>query len=279
MRRATCAAVIAGAALAAGWSIPAAAQTASWQVEAGVGGDSLSNGAPGWSQVDFSLRKRFAPRSQFEFSVRRTRRSGLADDEVGALVSLPLDAHWSGTLAATLSPSHHALARGTGRVELARVLEGGWVVSAALGRRLYDAQPGVGAGNSHAAIGVERYLGAWRLAAALGRTRLDGGGETSGSTRLQVDRSFDGERGRVGVILARGRELEGITGTATAPPDVIDQRVDTLALVGVWPLAPAWSLAWEASHVRNDDLRRRSGAAAGAPYQRSGVRISVRHDF
>jgi hypothetical protein len=70
-----------------------------------------------------------------------------------------------------------------------------------------------------------------------------------------------------------------VPATPTAPADVIDQRVASLAVVGVWPLAPAWSLAWEASHVRYDDLRRRSGVPAGAPYQRSGARIGVRHDF
>ncbi|MES2958165.1 MAG: YaiO family outer membrane beta-barrel protein [Pseudomonadota bacterium] len=254
-------------------AVPAAAQPA-WQVEAGAGIDHLSSGAPNWNQFDLALRHRLGPQSQVELSLRRTRRSGLTDEELGAAVGLPLGTDWSASLAAAFSPSHRVLARAGGRVELARRLGDGWVASGIFGRRVYE----VG-GNSSVGVGVERYVDVWRFAAQLGQTRLDGGGGTAASARLQVDRSFAAERGRVGLILAHGRELEGVPGTPTSAADVIDQRVATLALVGIWPLAPAWALSWEASHVRYDDLRRRSGALASAAYQRSGVRLGVRHDF
>lgn len=254
-------------------AVRAQSDSAPWQVEAGVGADHLSSGAPGWSQLDLSLRRQWAPRRLGELSLRRTRRSGLADEELGALVGLPLDSQWSAAVAATLSPSHHVLARGGARIELARAFDAGWVASALFARRLYS-----DAGNSQVGVGVERYVGAWRLAAALGQTRLDGGG-SAGNLRLQLDHYFDGERGRASVILARGRELEGLPATALAPADAIDQRVSTLAVTGVWPLAPAWALTGEASRVRHDDVQRRSGAVAGAPYLRSGVRLGVRHDF
>lgn len=254
-------------------AVQAATEPMPWQVEAGVGADRLSSGAPDWRQFDLSLRRQLAPRSAGELSLRRTRRSGLGDEELGASIGLPLDAHWSATLAATLSPSHRVLARGSGRIELARAIDGGWVASATFGRRLYS-----DGGNSQWGVGVERYVGAWRLAAALGRTRLDGGG-TAGNVRLQLERYFDAERGRAGLILARGRELEGLPATALAPADLIDQRVTTLALTGVWPLAAAWALTGQASRVRHDDVQRRGGAVAGAPYHRSGVRLGVRHDF
>jgi YaiO family outer membrane protein len=257
-----------------GSELPALAAEPAWQVEAGAGVDHLSNGAPNWSQFDFALRHRFAPRSQAELSLRRTRRSGLSDEELGAAIALPLDAQWSAALAATASPSHKVLARAGGRVELSRAFDGGWVAGAVLGRRLYEA-----GGNTLLAFGVERYVEAWRFAAQVGQTRLDAGGATAASARLQVDRSFDAERGRVGLIVAQGRELEGVPATLLTGAEVIDQRVATLALVGVWPVAPAWALTWEASHVRYDELRRRSGAIAGAPYRRSGVRLGVRHDF
>ena len=266
-------AVVVASLLLAGTAVAAATDPTPWQIEAGVGADRLSSGAPGWSQFDLSLRRQYGPRSVAELSLRRTRRSGLGDEEIGAAVGLALDSHWSATLGASASPSHRVLARGSGRVELARALEGGWVASASFGRRLYRE-----AGNSQWGLGVERYVGAWRLAAALGQTRLDGGG-TAANARLQLDRYFAAERGRVGLILARGRELEGLPATALAPADAIDQRVTTLALTGVWPLAPAWALTGEASRVRHDDVQRRSGAVAGAPYHRSGVRLGVRHDF
>ena len=266
---------IAAAGVALGAAAPRAlAAEPAWQVEAGAGADHLSNGAPNWSQFDLALRHRFAPRSQAELSLRRTRRSGLSDEELGAAIALPLDARWSAALAATASPSHKVLAHASGHIELSRAFDGGWVASGGLGRRLYEAD-----GNTSLAFGIERYVEAWRFAAQIGQTRLDAGGGTAASARLQVDRSFDAERGRVGLIVAQGRELEGVPATLLTAADVIDQRVATLALVGVWPLAPAWALSWEASHVRYDELRRRSGAVAGAAYRRSGVRLGVRHDF
>jgi YaiO family outer membrane protein len=254
-------------------SVAVAADPA-WQVEAGAGGDHLSNDAPNWSQFDLALRHRFAPRSLAELNLRRTRRSGLTDEELGGVVALPLGTEWSASLAAAASPSHNVLARYGGRLDVGRSFDGGWVASAVLGRRLFEAD-----GNTLVGIGVERYVGVWRFAAQFGQTRLDGGAGSAGNTRLQVDHSFDAERGRVGLILAQGRELEGIPATPTSAADVIDQHVASVALVGVWPLAPAWALAWDLSHVRYDDLRRRSGVPAGAPYERSGVRLGVRHDF
>jgi YaiO family outer membrane protein len=272
--RKTCS-VIVGALLAlSGLPSRSAPAEPAWQVEAGAGADHLSNGAPNWSQIDLALRHRYAPRSQAELSLRRTRRSGLTDEELGAAIALPLDPQWSAALAAAGSPSHQVLARVGGRAEVARSFEGGWVASGVLGRRLYEAD-----GNTLVAFGIERYVEAWRFAVQIGHTRLDAGGGTAPSARLQVDRAFDAERGRVGLILANGRELEGVPATPFTPADVIDQRVTTLALVGVWPVAVAWALAWEASHARYDDLSRRSGAPAGAPYQRTGIRLGVRHDF
>jgi YaiO family outer membrane protein len=135
-----------------------------WQFEGGAGADHLSNGAPNWSQVDLALRHRFAPGSLAELSLRRTRRSGLTDEELGGLVAFPLDADWGASLAAAASPSHQVLARFGGRAELARRFDGGWVASAVLGRRLYEAD-----GNSLLALGIERYVEAWRFAASSAR--------------------------------------------------------------------------------------------------------------
>ena len=262
----------------AGWllavvGVPAVAQTLPWQVEAAAGVDHLSNGAPDWRQVDLSLRRQLAPRSVAELNLRSTRRSGLNDEELGAAVGLPLNQRWSLALAATLSPSHRVLARGSARVELTRTLDDGWVAGASFGRRVYD-----DGGNSQWGLGLERYVAAWRVAAGVGQTRLDGGGAAT-SLRLQLDRYFADERGRVGVIVASGRELEGLPATPGNSADLIDQRVRLLAVTGAWPVATAWALTAEASHVRYDDVRRRSGAFASVPYQRSGVRLGVRYDF
>ena len=271
-------ALAAGAGLLA--SLPGlAADTAApaWQVEVGAGADRLSSAAPNWHQVDLALRHRFAPRSVVELNLRRTQRSGLDDTELGGVVALPLGEAWQASLGASFSPSHEVLPRQVARLELSRSFEGGWVASVAMARRRFEVGS-VDSGTTQVALGVERYVDAWRLAAAVGSTRLDGGG-SAGNLRLQLNRSFADERGRIGLIAARGRELEGVPATLLAPSDVVDQRVDTLALVGVLPLTDRWALTGEASHVRNSDVRRRSALPAAAPYQRNGARIGVRRDF
>lgn len=248
-----------------------------WQFEAGAGADRLSSGAADWRQVDLALRHRYAPRSLFELALRRTQRSGVDDTEFGGLVALPLGGAWQGSLGASVSPSHEALPRVGARFELTRSFEGGWVGSAMLARRRFEVGS-IGSGSTQVGFGVERYMGVWRGAASVGSTRLDGGGSAA-NLRLQVDRSFADERGRIGLVVARGRELEGVPATLPAPSDVVVQRVDTLAVVGALPLAGRWALTGEASHVRNSDLRRRSSLPAGSPYQRSGARLGVRFDY
>jgi len=279
--RATLLAALGGASCIAlaqtGASSVASSGVPAWQVEAGAGADHLSSGAPDWRQVDLALRHRFAARSLVEVTVRGVRRGGAEETELGALLTVPLGSAWQGTFGVSASPSHASLPRQTARVELARSFEGGWVASATLARRRF-AVGIVDSGSSQIGLGVERYVGAWRGAIHIGSTRLDGGANAA-NLRLQFDRSFADERGRVGVIVARGRELEGVPATLLAPSDVVEQRVDTLAVVGTLPLADRWALTGEATHVRNSDLRRRSSLPAGSPYQRSGARLGVRFDF
>ena len=255
----------------------ASAQSTPWQVEGGVGGDRLSGGRESWSQVDFALRHRWAARSVAEISLRQTRRSGQDDSEVAALGALPLDANWNASVAASLSPTHRALAREGMRLELARALADGWVAQMGLTRRLYRSG-GVADGNRQLTLGMERYAGPWRWAVAVGQTHLDSGGG-AGSLRMQLDRSFADERGRIGIIAATGREVEGVAATASAPADLIDQRVNSVALVGTWPLAPAWALTGELATVHYSDAQTQSATPTGAPYRRNGLRIGVRHDF
>lgn len=271
LRAALCAAMLAATGTVAAQRAPA------WQVEAGLGADHLSSGAPDWRQVDLALRHRFAPRSLWELTLRSTRRSGADDTEFGGLVALPLGGAWQGSFGASFSPSHEALPRLGARVELARSFEGGWVAGATLARRRFEVGSS-GSGTTQVNFGVERYVGAWRAAASLGSTRLDGGGSAA-NVRLQLDRSFADERGRIGLIAASGRELEGVPAAPLAPSDLVEQRVATLAVVATLPLADGWALTGEASHVRNSDLRRRSSLPAGLPYQRSGARLGVRLDF
>lgn len=254
-----------------------AGAAAPWQLELGAGVEDFSNQTASWREVDLSLRSRFAPRSLAELQLRHTRRRGFDDTEIGAGLALPLGADWGLGAAATLSPTHDVLARASGRVDLTRAFAGGWVLGAGLGRSLYDGAGAAPVGSSVLRLRGERYVGAWRFAAGLNRSRLDGGQRDSGWL-LALDH-YIGDVGRVGLVIARGRELEN----EPALGGVLSTRVETLALVGAWPLAADWSLAGSLARTRHSDsdvrTGPRAGDAVGSAYRRLGVRLGVRHDF
>lgn len=254
------------------------AQARPWQVEAGTGAEHFTGDGPTWRQTDFALRSRFAPRSVAELNARRTSRAGLDDNEVGAGLALPLGAQWSLAVGAAFSPTHRALAESSGNVGLSRSVAGGWVFGAGLSRSLYDARASGGGttGSTTLRLTGERYVGAWRFALGLNRSRLDGGTTDDGWV-VQTDR-YVGERGRIGLIYASGRELENLP-----PSGVLSIKVETVALVGVWPIARDWALTGALGSTRNSDGVRRTGPNAGDPVgsstRRNALRLGVQHDF
>lgn len=256
--------------------VAAAQDGAGWQLELGHGVERYEDDAAAtWLQTDLALRSRFAPRAVAELNARRTRRYGRDDQELGLGLAMPLDARWSITASASASPTHRVLAKSSGALGLARSFDGGWVVGAGLARSRYDSDGG-SSGNTTLRLNGERYVGAWRFALGANRSRLDGG-ETEHGWVAGVDR-YLGERGRVGLIVARGRELENLP-----PNGIVSTRVETVALVGVWPLARDWALTGALGSTRNRDGVRRTGPDAGEPVgvstRRLAARLGVQHDF
>lgn len=239
----------------------ALAQASPWQAEFGLGRESLSGGLPAWQQADLALRRRWAPHSQFEFKARRTERFGLVDRELGVGVALPLADGWDASLSVATSPTHRVLPRTDATATLQRQLGDGWVLGGSLRAVHYDADR-----TAAVSLGVERYfgsaaLGDWRAAASLTATRLSGLG-SSGSARVQIDRYF-GDRGRLGLLLSGGREVDNLGQGALQVSDV-----QSLALLGRWPLGSAWALSGEIGQTR-----------LGSLYRRSGGRLGVELDF
>lgn len=254
------------------------AQARPWQVEAGTGAEHFTGDGPTWRQTDIALRSRFAPRSVAELNARRTSRAGLDDHEIGVGLALPLDAQWSLAMGAALSPTHRALAERSGNFNVSRGFAGGWVLGTGLSRSLYDARAtgGGSTGSTTLRLNGERYVGAWRFALGLNRSRLDGGTTDNGWV-VQADH-YVGERGRIGLVYARGRELENLP-----PSGVLSIKVETVALIGVWPIASGWALAGALGSTRNSDGVRRTGPNAGDPVgsstRRNALRLGVQHDF
>lgn len=230
-----------------------------WQAEVGGGTESLDNGSPDWRQLDVTLRRTFAARSQWQIASRTTERFGQRDAEFGASASAPLG-DWNATLGATASTTHRVLARWGMTAGVQRPLGAGWVVGADLRTTRYDA------GNAQAvSIQAERYagnvaLGDWRVAATLTQTWLSGASATA--MRVQLDRYF-GERGRLGLLLSEGREIDNPGQGALRI-----SRVRSAVLLGRLPITPAWALTGELGQHR-----------VGAQYRRTGGRVGVQLDF
>jgi YaiO family outer membrane protein len=260
-----------GLALGAALAATASAQPAAMQVEVGASVEHLDNGSADWRQLDLALRHRSAPDRVNEIGLRRVERYGQRDAELSAGVSLPLNADWGLAVRASVSDGAF-LARLAGHVDLTRRLPDGWVLGAGLGRGRYEPAGGIASGTTTLRGSVERYFGAWRLAAGVSRARLDGGhGATA--LRLQADRFF-GDSARVGLIVARGNELE------YDPQGVLSSRVGAVALVGRWSFAPGWALVGDLGRTTVSDVERRGGPGGAAPgYRRSGGRLALQREF
>jgi YaiO family outer membrane protein len=245
------------AALAALLALPAAAQ---WQVEFGAGQENVRAGAD-WRQLDLALRHTLAPRTTVELAARRTSRYGLTDREFGLAGSMALGSDWTANAALTTSPTHEVLPRWSLAAGAQRALGSGWVLGGeARSTRYSDDRADA------LRLNVERYfggaeVGAWRAALALGATRLQGA-STAGAGRIQLDRYF-GDRGRLGLLLARGDEAERDELGQLAVNDV-----RSVVLLGRWPLGERFALTGEWGHHR-----------VGAVHRRSGGRLGVQLDF
>lgn len=263
--------VFAGCLLAA-WALGASAQ-GRWQVEAGAGVQTLDNGSPDWREAELALRRRDGDQ-RFELQLRDARRYGLHDREITLAGGLALSPDWNLGLRASVAPGADFLPRQAGSVELGVRLGGGWIGAAALGRNRYDGAETPPSGTSSLRLGLERYTGPWRWAGAVTRIRSDGGATAHGA-QLQLDHFF-GDEARLGVLVAGGRELE------SAPDGLLSTRVNTVVLLGRWPLGGGWQLAGELSHTRVSDLERRIGGVdqpLPGGYRRDGVRLGVRREF
>jgi len=221
--------------------------------------------------------------------VRRADRYQAEDTEFGFIGVLPMN-DWTTSATLTLSPTHEALPSWGVRFGAARELADGWVLGVEANRQLYDREDQVDTsipgtqrvvGSSGLALNLERYVGAWRFAAGIGRVRLDGG-EAGGTGKFQVDHYYGEERGRIGVVIAGGQEFENLPPTATRPSAIISSTTATVALVGVHPLGDAWALSWALSSTRNSDIETRYADGvinAGTSYHRNGVRLGLQRDF
>jgi YaiO family outer membrane protein len=236
----------------------AQAQDAFLDLEAGGTYEHLSNGRDPWSSVYLEAAKQLAPRQTLYGGVRETERFSFRDSELGLGYSQPLGAKWTAVLEGTYSSQHNVLAENSLYGQLAWAAPEGWVFSGAARRSEYTTS------TVNLLIGgVERYWGAWRAGYTIYNGRPEGSGSAT-SQRLALDHYYNGERSRVGVSGAWGREVEN----QGPPTGIITSDIWNFSLLGRHWLSDAWALSWDAWTQRQGDL-----------YRRTGLRLGLRHRF
>jgi YaiO family outer membrane protein len=228
------------------------------EVELGYGHEVLTRG-PAWSELGLAVGwgERGAPR--LAVCARELERFGLRDAELRAEGSVPLAEGWIAGAEASGSPEHHFTPTFGAGAWIERALGSGFVASAGVRGAAYDGDVGpVRAGLGR--LGLERYWGALRLGWTGYLATLRGRWSASNAAALDL---YYGERGRLGVRAAAGREL-----VVTGPGEPILSDVLAVGFTGRQGLVGEWALAWEAGLVRQGDL-----------YTRTGARLALRRHF
>ncbi|ACL67002.1 hypothetical protein A2cp1_3675 [Anaeromyxobacter dehalogenans 2CP-1] len=250
--------VLAALALLVPVAVPAVAAAST--VELSQGAEALSGDRPAWRTTALDLawvadRDRALAAGG---SLREASRFREDDVEAAIWAQAPVAGFVLG-VEGSASPTWEFLPRWSAGARAERGLGAGWVAS--LGGRLlrYDGELGAST-VALTTAGLERYFGRWRTAASGTAAGLHGA--WSGSGRLALDLYY-GERGRVGVSVAAGRELESLGGGAVLRTDVLGA-----ALTGAHPLSATWAVTWDLTAQRQGDL-----------YTRVGGRLGVRRSF
>lgn len=235
-------------------AIPAAAL----EGEAGFTYERLDHDLPDWKSAYLELTHDFAARQTLHGLVRETDRFDQRDTELAAGYYHPFGAAWTALVEASASPDHHVLPKSSLLGQMSWIAGAGWVASAGLRYSEYTEA------STRLLIGtLERYFGAWRA----GYTLYNGKPEDAGSAtthRVALDHYYYGERSRIGVGVAWGREVEHVG----PPVGLITSDVRAVALLGRHWITPGWALTWEAGTHEQGDL-----------YRRTGVRLGLRHHF
>lgn len=212
-----------------------------------------------WRELSVEAGWRGPGSAGMEIAVRGLERFGLRDLDLAASGSAPFAPGWTVAGEASASPQHRFMPAFTGGASLQRTLGSGFVGSGGVRWSRYDGEAGitdVGIGS----LGIESYLGAFRLGWTGYLATLEG--DWSASNAVACDLYY-GDRGRAGLILAAGREIE-----STGGPAPIVSTVLAAALRGRHGFGGGWALTYELGIQRQGDL-----------YTRGGARIGLRRHF
>lgn len=226
------------------WRVSRDSPQNSWTVLIGAGADHLSDGFPAWNNQFAELQYDRSESQRFGLRLARDERNRQGDLSTGVTATFT-GTHWFGGGAVTLASSPAFQSRTAVELHAGRSLPNGWVASASARRRGYDS-----ATVSGITAKVERYFGAYRIAYAIGHSRLHA---ASGFTNHGLSGNwYYAESSSLGLSLSSGREAEAI-----GDGRVLQTDVRGAALSGRHYLNPRFSLHWWLGVHEQGDLYRR----------------------
>lgn len=236
-------------------SPPARADTAAAQtaVEFSAESSRLSNGSPDWQEQSIQISRRQGQRDVKALSLTRTRRFGLDDQQIGGLYSTPLNDRLTGTLNASVSPSHRVLPAYELGAAIQYEFAPAWLIHTGLAGKRYDS-----ADVAQASLVLEHYFSSFSVSGAWRPVRTRGLASSSRELRgsyYYSDTSF------VGVIVSAGQEA-----TPVDADTVLLADVRASALVGRHRLSRQWALQYALSSTRQGSFYNRKSVRLGAEY-------------
>ncbi len=225
------------------------------QLEAGITYEGLSNGYDDWRSVYLWADHTYGKRKVVYGGVRETQRYALRDLEAHAGVSYPLTEQWMATLEASASPDHNVLPKWALFGELGYVYKDGWGMTAGLSQTQYGS-----ARSDSGRLGVERYVGNYRLAYTASFARLEGNG--SATTHKAQANYYYGAHNNLGIAVVTGQEVN------SDPAGVVTTDVRSAILNGIHWFLPRWAISYELLVHRQGDS-----------YTRKGAKVGLRHNF
>ncbi|MDH3431504.1 MAG: YaiO family outer membrane beta-barrel protein [Gammaproteobacteria bacterium] len=238
------------------WWRPAATDSApQWTILVGAGHENLSNDAPSWNRQFVEVSREQHATGRYRIGLSRDERFGNSDLSVRLSGDYLLAPDWSAGADITLisDPDFQPELNYSGYV--GRSLKEGWVVNLRYRRREYET-----ATVSSTTGVVEKYVGDFRIAYALGLSHLHG---TSDSPNHSLAMNwYYSDRSSIGLTLNTGKETE-----AVGPGQVLETEVRGVSLSGRRKLSDRFDLQWWLGLHDQGDIYRR---------QFLGMAVSIR---
>lgn len=235
-------------ALALSTLVPAAAQA---QTIGGavIGGDRLTAGRQSWRNESVFVEHKSERGDVGGVRVNTTQRFGVDDQQIEGFYSRKLSDMLRVGIDGNASPTHRVLARSTLGGTLQYEFAPAWLLHGGARQARYDSVT-----VNQLSLGTEHYFGDWGAALTAYNSHAYGEDALTWVGRLS---RYYGDRDRISLLLATGREPTSIAGT------IVTSDVRSMALTGRHWIAPRVAIDYAVGSTRQGDFYSRTGGSLG----------------